>query len=238
MKTTLVIAFLSGMVAGRQQSQPTAGSDFIEEPEDATVPPGASVELDCELVEGDVGDICSWRISGTHLGVDHFYNVDPPAKVRALFPEHERVCSIAIDNIDSRHDGFWTCWPLGPYSHISSRAARVTVTGDPITTTEPPPAPSTTTSGPSTVSWWTLNPASTITPDTTTPETTTATVTTPSPAPTTTRPPSPGFDCPQPYGLFADPENPRYYYYCEESMAIHLQCEFPSMWSDSDKRCA
>ena len=99
---------------------------FISEPQDAVVPPGGRIQLDCELIDSDV---CAWRIDGTQLGVDHFYNVEPPPKVHALFPDHERVCSIVITDIDWRYDGYWTCWPLGQFSHYSSRAARVTVSG-------------------------------------------------------------------------------------------------------------
>ena len=102
-------------------------SKFVREPSDAVVPPGGQVQLDCELIDED---ICAWRVNDTDLGVDHFYNAEPPPKVHAIFPDHERVCSIAIRDIDWQYDGYWTCWPLGQYSHYSSRAARVRVSGE------------------------------------------------------------------------------------------------------------
>lgn len=59
-----------------------ASQDFVIEPQDASVEAGSTVELDCELVERETEDICAWKISGTHLGEDHFYNIHPPSKVR------------------------------------------------------------------------------------------------------------------------------------------------------------
>ncbi|XP_043216288.1 platelet glycoprotein Ib alpha chain-like [Amphibalanus amphitrite] len=218
-------------------------SKFITEPQDAVVAPGGRTQLDCELIDGDV---CSWRIDGTHLGVDHFYNVDPPAQVHALFPDHERVCSIVITDIDWRYDGYWTCWPLGEFSHYSSRAARVTVSGTPITTEPPtaeptsqaPPEPSTTPPAPETSTPY--QPTTTPYQPTTTPYQPTTTpyqpTTTPY-RPSTTIGPDPDFVCPTPFGLFADPRDDSYFYFCEEGHPIHLQCEYPLHWDDVQKKC-
>ena len=114
----------AGSAAGAGDS-----SVFVLEPQDARVRPGGTVQLDCELTITSQGDICAWRIAGTQLGVDHFYNVEPPPHVRALFPEHERVCSLLVEDADYRHDGEWTCWPLAETSHVSSRTARLRVSG-------------------------------------------------------------------------------------------------------------
>ena len=112
-------------------SESDSASVFVSEPQDARVRPGDTVQLDCELTVSSREDICAWRIADTHLGVDHFYNVAPPDKVRALFPDHERICSILVEDADWRHDGRWTCWPLADTSHVSSRTARLVVSGEP-----------------------------------------------------------------------------------------------------------
>ncbi|XP_037091426.1 uncharacterized protein LOC119111724 [Pollicipes pollicipes] len=126
MRPVLLIMLGCSLVSGG----PAGEADFVSQPQDAHVQPGESVQLDCELVEADADDICAWRLAGTHLGVDHFYNVFPPPKVRALFPEHERVCTLIIEDVDWRHDGLWTCWPLDEQAHVSSRSARLTVAAD------------------------------------------------------------------------------------------------------------
>ena len=113
-------------LAGAVVADNDGANTFITEPADAVVAPGEEIQLDCELVEED---ICAWRLNDTNLDVDHFYNAAPPPKVHALFPDHERVCSIIISDIDHDYDGYWTCWPLGEFSHFSSRAARITVSG-------------------------------------------------------------------------------------------------------------
>ncbi|XP_037091597.1 integumentary mucin C.1-like [Pollicipes pollicipes] len=261
MRPVLLIMLGCSLVSGG----PAGEADFVSQPQDAHVQPGESVQLDCELVEADADDICAWRLAGTHLGVDHFYNVFPPPKVRALFPEHERVCTLIIEDVDWRHDGLWTCWPLDEQAHVSSRSARLTVAGS---TSTPQPAPTdtpatTTPDASTTPTWPTTEPTTSAAPTTTPPATTTAAPSTTPPATTTTMPsttatatttaapstsapttpwttpsPGPGFSCPQPDGLFADPENARFFYYCKDGEAVHMQCEFPQRWSDSQKNCA
>ncbi|XP_043217778.1 uncharacterized protein LOC122379556 [Amphibalanus amphitrite] len=177
---SILICVLTSGAAGSGADSETS-SVFVLEPQDAWVRPGGTVQLDCELTAASQGDICAWRIAGTQLGVDHFYNVAPPDKVRALFPEHERVCSILIEDADRRHDGLWTCWPLANTSHVSSRDARLIVADE--TTLAPTSSAGTTTEA-------TSRPAPTTTPaDTTTePPRTSPEQTSTSPAPPTTTP--------------------------------------------------
>jgi len=255
MKLAILLVALTGCVLG-SAAEPTASTDFVTEPTDVVAVKGENVEMDCELTASDIEAICVWKVVGTNLNVTQFYNVYPPPKVQSLFPDGHRVCSIVINNIDSNYAGSWTCFPLAGDAHISSRSASVSViapTGPRPTVTTPwsPTEPATTPSAPPTPEPTTPEPT---TPEPTTPEPTTiqpttpaATSTTPAPpATTTTAPPTvgptpspgPGFQCPQPNGLFADPASSHYFYYCQDNIPVHMQCEAPTTWDDTQKNCA